>query len=93
MGARYAGYNLLKMMKENKVRKGDILVIYNKEDSDFIDYYEVGERDIYWLQDETNSTYLFDNYLLFQFVNNYEFSVIFNKEQKKQILSKIKGEK
>lgn len=92
MGTRYAGYNLLKMMKENKIRIGDILVVYCKKDPSFIDYYKVGERDIYWLRDDTESTYLFDNFLLFQFITDYEFSVIFNKDLKENILKKIREE-
>ena len=92
MGTRYAGYNLLKMIKENKIRNGDILVVYRKDDPSFVDYYTVGERDIYWLLDPENSTYLFDNFLLLQFVRDYEFSVVFNKELKENIIKKIREE-
>ena len=70
----------------------DILVVYRKDDPSFVDYYTVGERDIYWLLDPENGTYLFDNFLLLQFVRDYEFSVVFNKELKENIIKKIREE-
>ena len=53
-------YELFGMMKERKVREGDILVIHENKDKEFRDYYIVTKKDIVWLVD--NSSYIFDNY-------------------------------
>lgn len=83
-------YDLFKMIKEKKVREGDILVVYSKTDEDFIDYYRVQDKDIIWLQCEKNErVWLFDNFFLVDLLDNYYFKVIFKDKEKQEIFEKL----
>ncbi len=87
---RYGTENLLTMFKENRIRTGDIIALYSLNSED-IDYYIVKDKDIVMVVDET--TCLFDNMYLKDLLNNWEFSVIFNDEEKKKIINQIKSKK
>ena len=76
---RYKTIDLLTMLKERQIRKGDIIALYSLVTDD-IDYYFVTEKDIVMVAD--NETCLFDNMYLKDLINKWEFSVIFNDEEK-----------
>ena len=79
-------YELFGMIKERKVREGDILVIHENKDKEFRDYYIVTKKDIVWLVD--NSSYIFDNYFLFELFEKFSFEVVFRDKEKQAIIKK-----
>lgn len=81
-------YELFGMIKERKVREGDILVIHENKDKEFRDYYMVTKKDIVWLVD--NSSYIFDNYFLFELFERFSFEVVFRDKEKQAIMKKIR---
>lgn len=87
---RYKTIDLLTMLKERQIRKGDIIALYSLVTDD-IDYYFVTEKDIVMVAD--NETCLFDNMYLKDLINKWEFSVIFNDEEKQKIINQILSEK
>ena len=82
-------YELFGMIKERKVREGDILVIHENKDKEFRDYYIVTKKDIVWLVD--NSSYIFDNYFLFELFEKFSFEVVFRDKEKQAIIKKIRN--
>jgi hypothetical protein len=74
------------MLKERKIRKGNIIILYSLETDD-VDYYLVTEKDLVMLAD--NETCLFDNMYIMDFIKKWEFSVVFNNEEKQKIISQI----
>lgn len=87
---RYKTTELLKMLADRQIRKGDIIALYSLS-SDEIDYYCVTDKDIVMVAD--NETCLFDNLYLKDLITKWEFSVIFNEEEKQKIINQIKSEK
>jgi hypothetical protein len=86
-------YDLFRMIKERKIRNGDILVVYHKTDKDFVDYYAVQEKDFKWLVcNEEDRIWLFDNFFVQDLLDNFCFKVIFKDKEKKEILAAIKEE-
>ena len=83
---KYSGDYLLTMLKEKKIRKGNLIVLYSLEE-DEEDYYLVTDKDIVMLVD--NSVGLFNNIYILDFIKKWEFSVIFNDEEKKKIISRV----
>lgn len=81
---RYSADCLLNMIKERKVRKGNIIILYSLNTDD-IDYYLVTDKDIVMLKD--NDICLFDNFYMFDFITNWEFSVVFSNEEKQKIIN------
>ncbi|MBP3707543.1 MAG: hypothetical protein J6J36_02905 [Clostridia bacterium] len=83
-------YDLFKMMKERKIRNGDILVVYSKTDDEFIDYYAVQEKDFIWLLcEKTERIWLFDNFFVADLLDNYCFKVVFKDKEKQEIFNKL----
>ena len=87
---RYKTTEILTMLKDKKIKKGDIIAFYSLNSND-TDYYFVTDKDIVMVAD--NETCLFDNLYLKDLINNWEFSIIFNNEEKQKIINKIKSEK
>lgn len=86
-------YDLFKMIKEKKIRDGDILVVYSKTDKDFVDYYSVQEKDFRWLICERDErVWLFDNFFVNDLLENYCFQVVFKDKEKQEIFRKVRGE-
>lgn len=81
---RYSADCLLNMIKERKIRKGNIIILYSLNTED-IDYYLVTDKDIVMLKD--NDICLFDNFHMFDFITNWEFSVVFSNEEKQKIIN------
>ena len=81
---RYDFCDLFRMIKQNKIRKNDFIVIYNKEDKDLVDYYEFNGKDFKWLPDK--ECWLFDNYFITVLMNDWEFSIVYKEEEKEKIL-------
>lgn len=87
-------YDLLKMIREKRIREGDILVVYSKIEENFIDYYIVQNKDIKWLRaSENDCIYLFDNFFLIDLLENYCFKVIFKDKEKQEILDKLQNKR
>lgn len=83
-------YDLFKMMKERKIRDGDILVVYSKTDDEFVDYYAVQEKDFRWLLcEKTERVWLFDNFFVVDLLDNYCFKVVFKDKEKQEIFNKL----
>lgn len=87
METRYEFYDLFPLMKDNKIRVGNLLVVYNKEDESIVDYYEVTDKDIVMISD--NSMCLFDNFYIQELLRSWEFSIIFREKDKQKILDKL----
>ena len=87
MNNKYEFYDLFPMIKENKIRVGNVLVVYNKEDSSIVDYYEVTEKDIVMLADKKMC--LFDNFYIQELLKSWEFSVIYKEKDKQKILDNL----
>ena len=83
---RYSADYLFTMLKERKIRKGNIIILYSLETDD-VDYYLVTEKDLVMYAD--NETCLFDNMYIMDFIKKWEFSVVFNNEEKQKIISQI----
>lgn len=87
---RYSADYLLTMLREKKIRKGNLIILYSRENED-VDYYLVTDKDLVMLRD--NSICLFDNFYILDFVKKWEFSVVFNNEEKQKIINQILSEK
>lgn len=86
---KHSCYDLLRMIKENKIRKGDILVLINKEDPALKDYYITTDKDFKWLRNEEDNLYLFDNFYLKNLLTDWDFTVVFRNDEKEKILNEI----
>ena len=81
-------YDFFKMIKENRVRKGDILeLVIENEEENIRDYYIITNKDVRWLKD--NSVYLWDNFFLFELLDDWRFNVIYKENEKKEILERF----
>ena len=81
-------YDFFKMIKENRVRKGDILeLVIENEEEKIKDYYIITNKDVRWLKD--NSVYLWDNFFLFELLDDWKFNVIYKENEKKEILERF----
>lgn len=81
-------YDFFKMIKENKIRKGDILEVVAESDGEILkDYYIVTGKDVRWLKD--NFIYLWDNFFLFDLLEEWKFNVIYKENEKKEILERF----
>ena len=87
---KHSCYDLFRMIKENRIRKGDILVLINKEDPTLKDYYITTDKDFKWLLNEADSIYLFDNFYLKNLLTDWDFTVVFKSEEKEKVFMEIR---
>ena len=89
---KHSCYDLFRMIKENRIRKGDILVLINKEDPTLKDYYITTDKDFKWLRNEEDSLYLFDNFYLKNLLTDWDFTVVFKSEEKENVFREMRKE-
>jgi len=81
-------YDFFKMIKEKKIRKGDVLEVVAESDGEILkDYYIVTDKDVRWLKD--HFIYLWDNFFLFDLLEGWKFNVIYKENEKKEILERF----
>lgn len=81
---KYNFINILNMIHNNKIRQDDLIILYNKSDKNLVDYYRYDGKDFIWLVDK--DICLWENFYMITLLNEWEFSVIYNANEKKKIL-------